>query len=172
MPKGAGTFSTALNFMDKHSDYAMFYYYYKITTIRARTLGGLTTSLVRKLYKACRPYVGKISTQVHNVDGSHRGQKLTQVHNVDGPHKGSRSKSPKWTDPTGVKLTQVHNVDGPHKGSRSKSTKWMDPTGVKNLHKSTTWTDPKKGQDLSPKVDGPHKSTIWTDTTNGQNSNP
>ena len=149
--------------MDKHSDYAMFYYYYKITTIRARTLGGLTTSLVRKLYKACRPYVGKISTQVHNVDGSHRGQKLTQVHNVDGPHKGSRSKSTKWTDPTGVKLTQVHNVDGPHKRSRSKSKSgrtpqvynmdghhewskfqsivWTDPTRIKNIHKSTKWTD-------------------------------
>ena len=32
-PKKAGTFSTALNFMEKHSDYAMCYYYYKITTI-------------------------------------------------------------------------------------------------------------------------------------------
>ena len=26
-PKGAGTFSTALNFMEEHSDYAMCYYY-------------------------------------------------------------------------------------------------------------------------------------------------
>ena len=30
-PKGAGTFSTALNFIEEHSDYAMFYYYYKRT---------------------------------------------------------------------------------------------------------------------------------------------
>ena len=36
-PKGAGTFSTALNFMEEHSDYAMCYYYYKITTISGRT---------------------------------------------------------------------------------------------------------------------------------------
>ena len=26
-PKGAGTFSTALNFMEEHSDYAIWYYY-------------------------------------------------------------------------------------------------------------------------------------------------
>ena len=36
-PKGAGTFSPALNFMEEHSDYAMCYYYYKITTISGRT---------------------------------------------------------------------------------------------------------------------------------------
>ena len=36
-PKGAGTFSTALNFMEEHSDYAMCYYYYKITTISGQT---------------------------------------------------------------------------------------------------------------------------------------
>ena len=32
-PKEAGTFSTALNFMEEDLDYAMCYYYYKITTI-------------------------------------------------------------------------------------------------------------------------------------------
>ena len=115
-----------------------------ITTIRARTLGGLTTSLVRKLYKACGPYVGKISTQVHNVDGSHKGQKLTQVHNVDGPHKGSRSKSTKWMDPTSPQsgwTLQVHNVDGHHEGSKFQSIVWTEPTRIKNIHKSTKWTD-------------------------------
>ena len=30
-PKGAGNFSTALNFMEEHSDYAMCYYYYQWT---------------------------------------------------------------------------------------------------------------------------------------------
>ena len=30
-PKGAGTFSTVLNFMEEHSDYAVCYYYYKTT---------------------------------------------------------------------------------------------------------------------------------------------
>ena len=54
-PKGASTFSTTLNFMEEHSDYTMFYYYCKITTIRAWTLHGLTTSLVRQPYKACGP---------------------------------------------------------------------------------------------------------------------
>ena len=48
--------------MEEHSDYAMFYYYYKITTIKERTLRGLTTSLVCKLDKAYGPYTGKIST--------------------------------------------------------------------------------------------------------------
>ena len=62
--------------MEEHSDYAMFYYYCKITTIRARTLHGLTTNLIRKLYKACGPYTGKISTQVHNVDKPHEGPRL------------------------------------------------------------------------------------------------
>ena len=76
-PKGAGTFSTALNFLEEHLDYATFYYYYKIATIRARTLCGLTTNLVRKLDKAYGPYMGKISTLVHNVDGPHKGKKLT-----------------------------------------------------------------------------------------------
>ena len=76
--------------MEEHSDYAIFYYYYKITTIRERTLRGLTTTLVHKSDIAYGPYTDKISTQVHKVDRSHTGQKLTQVHKVDGPHKGSR----------------------------------------------------------------------------------
>ena len=42
-PKGAATFSTALNFMEEHSDYAMCYYYYKITTISGRTQRGPKT---------------------------------------------------------------------------------------------------------------------------------
>ena len=62
--------------MEEHSDYAMFYNYCKITIIRARTLRGLTTSLVRKLDKAYGPYMGKISTLVHNVDGPHEGLRL------------------------------------------------------------------------------------------------
>ena len=61
--------------MEEHSNYAMFYYYYKITTIREQTLRGLTTSLVRKLDKAYGPYTGKISTQVHNVDRPHKGSR-------------------------------------------------------------------------------------------------
>ena len=36
-PKGAGTFSTTLNFTEEHSDYALCYYYYRITTISGRT---------------------------------------------------------------------------------------------------------------------------------------
>ena len=36
-PKGAGTFSTTLNFVEEHSDYALCYYYYRITTISGRT---------------------------------------------------------------------------------------------------------------------------------------
>ena len=36
-PKGAGTFSTVLNFIEEHSDYAMCYYYYNITTISGQT---------------------------------------------------------------------------------------------------------------------------------------
>ena len=36
-PKGAGTFSTALNFMEEYSDYVVCYYYYKITTASGRT---------------------------------------------------------------------------------------------------------------------------------------
>ena len=36
-PGGAGTFSTALNFMEEHSDYAMCYYYYEITTVSGQT---------------------------------------------------------------------------------------------------------------------------------------
>ena len=75
-PKGAGTFSTTLNFMEEHSNYAIFYYYYKITTIRERTLRGLTTSLVCKLDKVYGPYTGKISTQVHKVDGPHEGSRF------------------------------------------------------------------------------------------------
>ena len=90
--------------MEEHSNYAMFYNYYKITTIRARTLRGLTTSLVCKLHKACEPYTGKISTQVHNVDGPHKGSSRISK-KVDGHHEGK-------------KHTQVHNVDEPHKGSR------------------------------------------------------
>ena len=55
-PKGAGTFSTALNFMEENSDYAMFYYYYRITTIRERTPQG-------------------IKILVHKVDGPNKGKK-------------------------------------------------------------------------------------------------
>ena len=55
-PKGAGTFSTPLNFMEKHLDYAMFYYYYRITTIRERI-----------------PRAIKIL--VHKVDGPNKGKK-------------------------------------------------------------------------------------------------
>ena len=62
--------------MEEHSDYAMFYYYYKITTIREWTLRGLTTSLIRKLDKVYEPYKGKISTQFHNVDGPYEGSRL------------------------------------------------------------------------------------------------
>ena len=62
--------------MEEHSDYAMFYYYYNITTIGERTLRGLTTSLIRKLDKAYGPYTGKISTQVHNVDRPHEGSRF------------------------------------------------------------------------------------------------
>ena len=62
--------------MEEHSNYAMFYYYYKITTIRERTVRGLTTSLVCKLDKAYGPYTGKISTQVHKVDGPHEGSRF------------------------------------------------------------------------------------------------
>ena len=62
--------------MEEHSNYAMFYYCYKITTIKERTLRGLTTSLVCKLDKAYGPYTGKISTQVHKVDGPHEGSRL------------------------------------------------------------------------------------------------
>ena len=62
--------------MEEHSDYAMFYYYYKITTIGERTLRGLTTSLVCKLDEVDRPYTGKISTQVHNVDRTHEGSRF------------------------------------------------------------------------------------------------
>ena len=36
-PKGASTFSSALNFMEEHSDFVMCYYYYKITTISGQT---------------------------------------------------------------------------------------------------------------------------------------
>ena len=100
-----------------------------ITITGGRTLCGLTTSLVCKMDRVDRPYMDKTSTQVHKVDG---------------PHKGSRFLSTRWTDPTGDKdscpqsgRTQrgsktyispksgriprgikihVHTVDGPNKG--------------------------------------------------------
>ena len=71
MPKGAGTFSTALNFMKEHSDYAMFYYYYKITD---------------------PTWVDY--HKVHKMDRPHKGQKPTQVHKVDGPQKRDQDSSP------------------------------------------------------------------------------
>ena len=43
-----------------------------ITIIREWTLRGLTTSLVHKLDEAYGPYMSKISTQVHKVDGPTR----------------------------------------------------------------------------------------------------
>ena len=157
----------------------MFYYYCKITTIRARTLCGLTTSLVHKLYKACEPYMGKISTQVHNVDGPHERPRLQSTKWTDPTRVKNLYKSKTWTDttrgqdlsPQSGQTPHVHSVDGPHEGSRLQST---------------TWTDPTRGQDLSPQsgrnphvhnVDGPHEgsrlqSTTWTDPTRGQDQSP
>ena len=73
-PMGAGTFSTALNFMEEHSNYAICYYYYKITT----TVDGPNDK--------CRKF-----KQVHKVDGPPLRVK-TPVHNVDGPNKGQKLK--------------------------------------------------------------------------------
>ena len=94
-PKGAGTFSTVLNSMEGHSDYAMCF-----TTIRL-------------LLSVDGPNKGQKLKQVHKVDGPHKGLrlqstkwtdpirvKLTQVLNVDRPNEGLRSKSTKWTNPT------------------------------------------------------------------------
>ena len=109
-----------------------------------------------------------------------RGSKFKQVHKLDGPHKGSRLQSTRWMDPmkrvenlnkstnwtdltkgedsspqcgrtqwqgplyispqSGWTLqmvnTQVHNLDGPYKGSILKSTTWTDPTkGNTQVHK-------------------------------------
>ena len=82
--------------MEEHSDYAMFYYYYKITTIKERTLRGLTTTLIRKLDKAYRPYMGKISTSPQRGWTPRRVNIL--VHKVDGPHKGQKTYTTR-TDP-------------------------------------------------------------------------
>ena len=48
-PKGAGTFSTALNFMEEYSDYVVCYYYYKITTV-----SGWTPRRVKNLHKSTK----------------------------------------------------------------------------------------------------------------------
>ena len=103
--------------MEEHSDYAMLYYYYKITTIKERTLHGLTTSLIRKPDKAYRPYTSKISTSPQHGRTTQRVNIL--VHKVDGPHKGQKTyTSPqRGRTPRRVKIL-VHKVDGPHKAKK------------------------------------------------------
>ena len=60
--------------MEEHSDYAVCYYYYKITT---NNVDGPNDE-------------GQKFKQVHKVDGPHKGSKTTD-RNVDGPQHGSKT---------------------------------------------------------------------------------
>ena len=101
-----------------------------ITTIRERTLRGLTTTKsikwadptrVKNLHKSIKwmdPKKG-IKILVPKMDEPQKGQKPTQVHKVDGPQKRDQDSSHKVDGPhTGQKLTQVYKMDEPHEGSR------------------------------------------------------
>ena len=84
-PKGAGTFSTALNFMEEHSDYAVCYYYYKITT---NNVDGPNDE-------------GRKFKQVHKVDEPHKGSRLQSTMWTDPMTRVENLNKPtNWTDLT------------------------------------------------------------------------
>ena len=84
-PKGTGIFSTALNFMEEHSNYAMCYYYYKTTV---HNVDGPNDE-------------GRKFKQVYKVDGPHKGSRLQSTMWTDPMTRVKNlNKSTKWTDLT------------------------------------------------------------------------
>ena len=80
--RGQVLFSTALNFMKEHSEYAV--------------------SLLLKDYyhKVDRPNQGHKLIQVHKVDEPHQGSRLQSTKWTDPTRVTNLYKSTKWTDPT------------------------------------------------------------------------
>ena len=129
-PRGQILFSTALNFMEEHSDFDVLLllkdYNHQWTD---PTKGQDPSSQNGRTQPGSQTYTNP-------QNGRTPPRVKTPVHKVDGPHQGH-------------KLIQIHKVDGPHQGSRLQSTKWTDPTRVTNLYKFAKWTNPTKGQDHS-----------------------
>ena len=110
-PRGQVFFSTALNFMEEYSGYAV--------SLLLQDQSTKWTDLTRvKLI------------QVHKVDGPHQGSKL--VHEMDGPNQGQTYTSPQSErTPPRVKTSPQSGRTQP--GSNVyKSTKWTDPTKGQN----------------------------------------
>ena len=119
-----------------------------ITTIRGRTLCGLTTNLVRKMDK---------------MDGPNKGQNWHKsirwmdpvikilIHKVDGPNNGQNlHKSTRWTDPTRVKTYISPQGGRTARGIKILVHKVDGPNQAQNLHKTTRWTDPTRVRNFSP----------------------
>ena len=108
-PRGQVLFSTALNFMKKHSDFVVSLllkdYYHKVDG----------------LHQGSRPQSTKWTdpTRSKTYTSPQSGRTLprvkTPVHKMDGPHQGSRPQPMKWIDHT--RFSYLY-----------KSTKWTDPT--------------------------------------------
>ena len=145
-PRRQVLFSTALNFMEEHSDYAVLLllkdYYHKVDG----------------------PNQGQKIIQVHKVDGPNQGSRQQSTKWTDPTRVKHLFKSTKWTDPTKGQDNSPHNgrtqpgsqtYTSPQSGRTPPRVKTpvhiMDePNQVTNLYKPTKWTDPTK-------VNGPGK---------------
>ena len=110
---GAGTFSTALNFMEEYSGYTVSIPLQDHSPQSGRTQSG------SNLYKSTKwtdPTKGQTYTSPQS-GRTHQGSNLYKSTKWTNPNKG-QNQSTKWTDPPRVKLIQVHKVNGPYQGSK------------------------------------------------------